>query len=84
MKPTRTCLVCRQKFDKSALNRIYKNTSGEIVLDRLQKAQARATYICYSEDCHKKLFKQKALNRAFKQNISEEFYTNLAKTLKIE
>lgn len=84
MKEIRTCIVCRNKFKKSSLNRIYQNSSHEIVLDKSQKAQTRAIYICFNKDCHSKLIKQKGLNRAFKQNILEENYTNLAKTLKFE
>lgn len=84
MKPTRTCIVCKNKFDKQFLNRIYKTQTGEIVLDKNQKAQARASYICYNKSCHEKLVKQKSLNRAFKQNVSQDQYENLVITLKHE
>lgn len=84
MKEIRTCIVCKKKFEKHKLNRVYKTADGNIILDTFQKAQTRATYICFNRQCHLNLFKQKALNRVYKQDISSKVYDALAKTLKYE
>ncbi len=74
--PERTCIVCRKKGDKKGFIRIVKNKDG-IFLDKSGKIAGRGAYICDSADCLAKCKKTKALNRAFKQEISEETYLNL-------
>ena len=44
--PTRTCIVCRSKYEKKLLNRIVVDERGEVLADLDQKAQARGAYIC--------------------------------------
>ena len=44
--PVRMCAVCRGRFEKAELFRIIMSRSGEILLDRAQKAQARGLYVC--------------------------------------
>lgn len=84
MKPIRTCIVCKGKFDKNLLNRLVKADDGKIVLDAEKTVQKRSCYICLNKNCHEKMFKTKALNRAFKQNVLEQNYAELAKILKYE
>lgn len=74
--PTRMCAVCRGRFDKSELNRIVKNTDGEICVDKAQTAQCRGTYICRS--CVPLAEKKKALERAFRQRVDHCVYERLA------
>lgn len=82
MKNIRTCIVCRNKFEKKLINRIVKNAANEIVLDKTQKMQARGVYLCFKETCKEKLYKTKALNRAFKTFVPEEVYENLLSQIK--
>lgn len=44
------------------------------MVDQSGKADGRGAYVCRSESCINKLVKGKLLNRAFKQNIPDEFY----------
>ena len=74
--PERTCIVCRTKGDKFSFIRIVK-TKDNIVLDKTGKVAGRGAYICDSLDCINKCKKTHALNRAFKQEISEQTYTDL-------
>ena len=74
--PERTCIVCRKKGDKKAFIRIVKTKDG-IFLDKTGKLAGRGAYICDSADCITKCKKTHALNRAFKQEVSEETYTEL-------
>ena len=74
--PERTCIVCRTKKDKSEFIRIVK-TKEDIVLDKTGKVAGRGAYICDSLECINKCKKTHALNRAFKQEVSEQTYTDL-------
>ena len=74
--PERTCIVCRKKGSKNSFIRVVKNANG-ICLDKTGKVSGRGAYICDSAECLAKCKKTHALNRAFKQEIPEEVYTNL-------
>lgn len=74
--PIRMCVVCKGEFPKRELYRIVK-TDENIVLDKTGKLGGRGAYICHSEECRNKLFKQKLLNKVFKQNVSLDVYENL-------
>ena len=74
--PVRMCIVCKGEFVKKDLDRIVKTDNG-IVLDKTGKLGGRGAYICHSDECKNNLFKNKVLNKAFKQNISAEVYENL-------
>ena len=75
--PQRTCMGCNQKKDKKDLVRIVKNKEGEIFLDPSGRANGRGAYICKDSECLKKAIKTKALNRAFKVEVSDEVYEKL-------
>ena len=75
--PQRTCIVCRQKGDKSNFVRIVKTPSGEITIDKTGKLNGRGAYVCDNIECIKKAQKTHALNRAFKCEISDEVYQKL-------
>ena len=73
----RTCIVCRAKADKKQFVRIVKKTDGDIVLDKTGKVNGRGAYVCANIECIKKCQKTHALNRVFKQEISDEIYNRL-------
>lgn len=75
--PTRMCIACRSEKPKKELIRIVKSSSGEISLDKTGKKAGRGAYICDSIDCVEKCIKTKALNRAFKEEISADVYGSL-------
>ena len=70
----RMCIVCREMHDKKTLLRVVKSKEGELSIDLTGKKNGRGAYICKSDECLKKLLKQKTLNKAFKTNIDESFY----------
>ena len=75
-QPQRMCIACREMKDKKDLVRFVK--FGEaVVLDKTNKQAGRGAYVCNSEECIAKCIKTKALNRAFKTNISEDVYNKL-------
>ena len=75
-QPQRMCIACRQMKDKKELVRFVK--SGEnVCLDKTGKQAGRGAYVCDSPECITKCIKTRALNRAFKANISEDVYNKL-------
>ena len=73
-KPIRTCIACRQEFEKSQLVRIVRTPEGNYIVDKTGKANGRGAYICGSEECVKKLKKNRLLNRAFAVALPDEVY----------
>lgn len=55
--PERTCIICREKNEKSKLFRLAKLNEGFYEFDKEQKKQSRAVYICKSLNCLGKLAK---------------------------
>ena len=75
--PMRMCIACRQMIDKNDLIRVVRNKNAEYMVDFSGKADGRGAYVCNNLDCVKKCIKTKALNRAFKENISLEVYESI-------
>jgi predicted RNA-binding protein YlxR (DUF448 family) len=80
-KPIRTCIACRQEFEKNQLLRIVRTPEGEFVVDSTGKTNGRGAYICKSAECAKKLKKNRLLNRAFGTAISDEVYQAVEEAL---
>ena len=79
--PERTCIGCNEKKQKKELIRIVKDKEGNISIDEIGKSNGRGAYICKCSECMTKAIKSKALNRAFKTEVSQEVYENLLKEL---
>lgn len=75
--PMRMCISCRQMVDKSGLIRVVRNKDAEYKVDFGGKADGRGAYICNNPECITRCIKTKALNRAFKENISPEVYESI-------
>ncbi len=75
--PLRTCIVTKEALPKKELLRIVKTPEGNFILDFTGKLNGRGAYIKDSEEVMKMCVKTKALNRAFKENISQEIYNKL-------
>jgi predicted RNA-binding protein YlxR (DUF448 family) len=79
--PLRMCIACRQMQEKKNLVRIVKNKDNEVFIDSTFKANGRGAYICSNPECFDKCIKTKALNRAFKCEISNEVLENLKNSI---
>ena len=55
--PERTCIICREKDEKSKLFRLAKLNEVFYEFDKEQKKQSRAVYVCKSLNCLGKLAK---------------------------
>lgn len=76
--PIRTCICCRKEFPKPNLIRIVKY-GDKISVDGSGKEAGRGAYFCASDACKAKLIKTKCLDKAFRQKVSDEVYTELLK-----
>ena len=79
--PMRTCIACREVKPKKEMLRVVRTAEGEILADPTGKLAGRGAYICGSEECAKRLIKNKLLNRAFKTAIPEEVYKAVEESL---
>ena len=79
MNPERTCIVCRKKSTKFDFIKVIFNKNNEIFLQNGKNIDGSGAYICKNQDCINKCIKTKALNRAFKFPIPQEFYEELLK-----
>lgn len=73
-QPVRTCIACREEFDKKDLLRIVKDKEGNISVDVTGKSNGRGAYICKKAECFKKLKKAKLLDRVFAMQVASEIY----------
>lgn len=79
MKNIRTCISCREKFDKSTTNLIkITKVNDEFVIKPNNKIFGRSVYICNNKECINKAIKNKLLSKAFKQNVSLDVYNKLS------
>lgn len=78
MKNIRTCVACRQKFDKSKtkLIKITKNLN-EIFVGANQNHSGRSCYVCENLECINKVIKNKLVNKAFKCAVNTKVYEKL-------
>lgn len=74
--PMRMCIACREMKEKQGLIRIVK-TESDVFIDYKGKTNGRGAYVCNDINCIKKCVKTKALNRAFKTEISQQTYDKL-------
>ncbi|MDF2875989.1 RNase P modulator RnpM [Sporomusa sp.] len=75
--PLRMCVGCQEMKSKKELLRVVRSPEGEVVLDPTGKKAGRGAYMCRSEQCLTKAFKEKRLERALKQQIAEDVYNAL-------
>lgn len=80
--PMRQCIGCRQSVPKKEMIRVIKTQEGNIEVDFTGKKNGRGAYVCYSEHCLEKAFKNKGLEKSLKISIPEEIYEELKKELK--
>lgn len=75
--PFRMCVGCQDMKSKKELLRVVRTPEGDIVLDPTGKKAGRGAYMCRSEQCLTKAFKEKRLEKALKHPIGEEVYNAL-------
>ena len=76
-KETRTCIGCRNKFNKNSLIRIVRTNNNDVIVDFKKTIEGRGAYICENIKCFDNMVKSRKLGRALKINISDEKYNEL-------
>ncbi|MCA9559221.1 MAG: DUF448 domain-containing protein [Myxococcales bacterium] len=65
----RTCLGCRERFERETLVRIVCDAEGRLAVDRHLKAPGRGAHLCYAAECVRQAVRRKAFGRAFRMNV---------------
>jgi predicted RNA-binding protein YlxR (DUF448 family) len=78
----RTCLGCREKYDRSLLLRVARiiNNDGvkAIKYDPEYKLQGRGAWVCKKKECIEKVKKSRAFERMLKAHIIDNVYEELS------
>lgn len=75
--PQRMCVGCQEMKNKKELLRVVRTPEGDIMIDSTGKKAGRGAYICASEPCFSKAYKEKRLERALKHEIVPAVYEQL-------
>ncbi|MBQ9959085.1 MAG: YlxR family protein [Oscillospiraceae bacterium] len=75
--PQRMCTGCREHKPKAELVRVVRSPEGEVSLDLTGRKNGRGAYICRSAECLQKARRQRALERALEQPISDELFEQM-------
>ena len=75
--PLRKCVGCNEMKPKRELLRVVKMPEGEILLDRVGKANGRGAYLCAEVACLQSARKARRLEKAFSCRIPNEVYEQL-------
>ena len=69
--PQRTCIVCREKFDKRRLTRIVRTVDEGTAVDSTGKRNGRGAYLCDQATCWEKgLESIQLLNQALMTEVT--------------
>ena len=75
--PQRMCTGSHEHRAKNELGRVVRSPEGEVSLDLTGRKNGRGAYICRSAESLKKARKQRALERALQQPISDELFEQM-------
>lgn len=68
--PMRTCIICRQKFEKRRLTRFVSTLEG-VFVDLIGKSAGRGAYVCDDLDCRQGAFVSNVLARALRTSLTD-------------
>ncbi|MCA9933647.1 MAG: YlxR family protein [Ardenticatenaceae bacterium] len=77
--PQRTCVICRQRFDKRRLTRVVRTSESGVVIDPTGKQNGRGAYLCDQSACWEQALRDThLLSKALLTTISEEEWAAIA------
>lgn len=79
----RTCIECRKTASKQELLRIVRTPEGQVVFDRIGKANGRGAYVC-SVACLEKALRTHKLDRALRVSVDKKKCEQLAQQIMSE
>ena len=74
--PQRTCVACRNKYDKRQITRLVRTTPNDdgetsVVIDITGKRNGRGAYLCDNPTCWQNAIKRNMLNIALKTELTD-------------
>ena len=77
--PQRTCIVCRQQFDKRDLTRVVRTPDAGVAVDVTGKQSGRGAYLCNQVSCwDRALQSDQLLNKALNTTVEPAEKTAIA------
>ena len=77
--PLRSCVVCRQRYEKRRLTRIVNSPDSGVVVDPTGKLNGRGAYLCDQSECWDKALRYPGiLNQALHSQVTEAELAALA------
>ena len=73
----RKCTGCQEMKNKKELMRVVRTEEDRFLLDFTGKQAGRGAYLCPEQLCFERAYKQKGLDRSFKQAVPKEVYMQL-------
>lgn len=80
--PQRTCLGCRNVFDRNDLLRFVLAPQGLLLVDYRGRLPGRGAYTCLNRDCIAEAVRRRQFARTFKQEISPVAVDSIASELR--
>lgn len=78
--PLRSCVVCRQRYEKRRLTRIVNSPDSGVVVDPTGKQNGRGAYLCDQPACWDKALQHPGiLNQALHSQVTEAELAALAR-----
>lgn len=77
MKNIRSCIACKNKFNKISGNLIKITKKADKIFINDSLAFGRSCYVCNNNDCIEKVVKNKLISKAFKTQIDNSVYEEL-------
>lgn len=69
--PMRTCVVCRNKFEKRNLVRVVNADDG-VHVDPTGKQEGRGAYLCHDAACWQRAAESNILSKALRAELSPQ------------
>lgn len=80
-KPVRTCIGCRNQYNKDEMIRIVRGKE-RVQLDFSGKLNGRGAYICNNIECLEKAIKSNRIQAALKTDIDDDVIKHLKREIK--
>ena len=80
--PMRTCVICREKFDKRDLLRIVRTPEGSLEFDPSGKKNGRGAYICTGDKCVNNVKNIKRIASSLEVQADQETLSQLSAEIK--
>ena len=78
--PLRTCVICRQKYEKRRLTRFVSTPDG-IFHDSTGKSDGRGAYVCDQMECRQRLLQTNILAQALRTSLTEADHQRLSEAV---